>query len=83
MWDCVLGLGGSAKGDRLSSLASIGEYTVVASAKRGVRGTLSEVSDEELDDVRSRVNGSGRFFSLGTDGVVSCLYGQLGGRGVD
>ncbi len=53
--------GGSAKGDRLSSLASIGEYTVVASAKRGVRGTLSEVS-EELDDVRSRDKGSGRFF---------------------
>lgn len=69
--------GGSAKGDRLSSLASIGEYTVVASAKRGVRGTLREVSEEELDDVRSRDKGSGRFFWFGTDPGVSCLYGQL------
>ena len=83
MYDCVLLFGGSAKGDRLSSLASIGEYTVVASAKRGVRGTLSEVSDEELDEVRSRDNGSGRFFSFGAEGEVSCLYGQLGGRGED
>lgn len=69
-------VGGSAKGDRLSSLASMGEYTVVASANRGVRGTLREAS-EELDDVRSRVNGSGRFFSFGTGSGVSCLYGQL------
>lgn len=79
MYDCDLALGGSAKGDRLSSLASMGEYTVVASAKRGVRGTLREVSDEELD-VRSRDKGSGRFFSLGTSPGVSCLYGQLCGR---
>ena len=54
----------------------MGEYTVVASANRGVRGTLREAS-EELDDVRSRVNGSGRFFSFGTGSGVSCLYGQL------
>lgn len=58
--------GGSAKGDFLSS---IGEYTVVASANRGVRGTLSEDVDEESPDdvlgVRSRVRGVGRLFSVG------------------
>ena len=54
--------GGSAKGDLLSSLASIGEYTVVASAKRGVRRTFSDASDDdELNDDRSRDKGSGRF----------------------
>ena len=59
--------GGSANGDRLSSLGSIGEYTVVASAKRGVRGTLSDVSDDMLDVVRSLVKGVGRFFSLNAE----------------
>ncbi len=62
---------------------STGEYTVVASANRGVRGTLSEAS-EELDDVLSRVNASGRFFSSkAEEAVVSCLYGQLEGRVLD
>jgi hypothetical protein len=64
MYDCVLVSGGSAKGDRLSSLGSIGEYTVVASAKRGVLGTLNDVSDAMLDLVVSLVRGVGRFFSL-------------------
>jgi len=68
MYDCDLAFGGSAKGDRLSSVASIGEYTVVASAKRGVRGTLRDVSDDEVD-VRSRAKGSGRFFWFGMDMV--------------
>ena len=62
-----MGAGGSANGDRLFSLASIGEYTVVASAKRGVLGTLSDDADEELDEARSRDNGVGRFFSLNAD----------------
>lgn len=68
--------GGSANGDLPSSPASIGEYTVVASAKRGVRGALSDCS-EELDDVRSRVKGSGAFLSSSAEAAVSCLYGQL------
>lgn len=54
--------GGSANGDMLFLLGSIGELTVVASAKRGVRGGLREESDEELD-VRPRAIGSGRFLS--------------------
>lgn len=58
--------GGSANGDRLSSLGSIGEYTVVASAKRGVRGTFSDDSDM-VDAVRSLVKGVGRLLSLGTE----------------
>lgn len=55
--------GGSANGDRLSSLGSIGEYTAVASAKRGVRGTFSDDSDT-VDCVRSLLNGVGRLFSV-------------------
>lgn len=43
----------------------MGEYTVVASAKRGVRGTLSD-DTEPAEDLRSLDkeldNGSGRFF---------------------
>lgn len=58
--------GGSAKGDLLSSLASMGEYTVVASAKRGVRGTLSD-DTEDSDVPRSLDKGSGRFFSFCLD----------------
>jgi hypothetical protein len=50
--------GGSAKGDTLS----MGEWTEVASAKRGVRGCLSEESEDELDDL-VRTNGAGRLFS--------------------
>jgi hypothetical protein len=65
MYDCILCVGGSAKGDWLSSAGSTGEYTVVASANRGVRGIFSDASDDdELDDVRSRDKGSGRFFWL-------------------
>jgi len=60
-------VGGSANGERLSSLGSIGEYTVVASAKRGVLGTLSDDAEEELDEARSRDEGVGRFFSLNVD----------------
>jgi hypothetical protein len=56
--------GGSANGDLLSSLGSIGEYTVVASANRGVLGTFKDASDDMLDIVRSLVKGVGRFFSL-------------------
>lgn len=56
---CDISFGGSANGDLLSSM---GEYTDVASANLGVRGTLSEISDEEEEDVRSRVRGAGRFF---------------------
>lgn len=41
----------------------MGEYTEVASANRGVRGTLSEVSEDEVESFRSRVNGVGRFLS--------------------
>ena len=37
----------------------MGELTEVASAKRGVRGCLSEESEDELDD-RVRTKGSGR-----------------------
>ena len=61
-----------------ASLGSIGEYTVVASAKRGVRGTFSDADDdpEELVEDRSRLNGSGRFFSLSADNL-SVLYDQL------
>ena len=64
MYDSALVSGGSAKGDRLSSLASIGEYTVVASANRGVLGTLSDASDAILDRVVSLVKGAGRPFSF-------------------
>jgi len=67
MYDCVLGAGGSANGDRLSSLGSTGEYTDVASANRGVLGTLSDDAEEELDEARSRDKGVGRFFSLKAD----------------
>lgn len=73
MYACVRG--GSAKGDFLSS---IGEYTVVASANRGVRGTLSEDVDESVDDVlgvRSRVRGVGRLFSDGSFIIVELWKG--------
>jgi hypothetical protein len=76
MYDCTRG--GSANGDLLFSFCSMGECTVVASAKRGVRGILRDDADEELD-VRSRCRGSGLFFSLSAEGGVSCLYGQLEG----
>ena len=50
-------VGGSAKGDRLSSFGSMGEYTVVASAKRGVLGTFRDAVElEEMDDVLSLVD---------------------------
>jgi hypothetical protein len=69
--------GGSAKGDLLSSLASMGEYTVVASANLGVRGTLSDDTDASDDFLSRCCKGSGRFFSVGAEAMVSCLYGQL------
>jgi hypothetical protein len=73
-----LAVGGSANGDRLLSFGSIGEYTVVASAKRGVRGTLMDaVEPEELDEVRSRVRCSGRVFSLGATALIRFLTGHL------
>jgi hypothetical protein len=64
MTDCLL-MGGSAKGDLVPSM---GEWTVVASAKRGVRGPLSDAADEENDDSESELvflitRGAGRFFS--------------------
>lgn len=68
MWYDDLCFGGSANGAFPLSLGSIGECTVVASAKRGVRGVrqaLSEDSpDEELEDRRSMVRAVGRFFSF-------------------
>lgn len=67
--------GGSANGDRLSSLGSIGEYTVVASANRGVRGAFSDVS-ETVDAVRSLLKGVGRLFSFMAEVVgkpLACL----------
>lgn len=42
----------------------MGEYTEVASANRGVRGTLSEDSEDDVESCRSRVKGEGRFLSL-------------------
>ena len=68
MYACALGasvaLGGSANGDLLSST---GEYTVVASANRGVRGTLSEDADEAVDESledRGCVRGAGRLLPV-------------------
>jgi len=69
MANCVFAFGGSAKGDRPSFDGSIGEYTLVASANRGVRGGLREDSFEDIDesesvlDLRSITSGAGRFFS--------------------
>ena len=66
--------GGSANGER--SGGSIGEYTVVASAKRGVLGTLSESreeSDERLADVRVRTSGGGRLLSVMAEMVSALL----------
>jgi hypothetical protein len=61
------GSGGSANGDR--SGGSIGEYTAVASAKRGVLGpgTLresAEESDETLAEVCVLINGGGLLFCV-------------------
>jgi hypothetical protein len=58
-----ISFGGSANGDLLSSM---GEYTEVASANLGVRGTLSDISEDE-EDLRSRVKGVGRFFPSEND----------------
>lgn len=58
-------LGGSANGDLLSST---GEYTVVASANRGVRGTLSEDAEDAVDESleeRGLVRGGGRLLVCG------------------
>jgi hypothetical protein len=42
----------------------MGEHTEIASANLGVWGTLSEVSEDEVESFRSLVKGVGRFFSL-------------------
>jgi hypothetical protein len=68
--------GGSANGDR--SGGSIGEYTAVASAKRGVLGpgTLRESveeSEETLADVPVLIKGGGLLFCVMVDMVV---YGK-------
>jgi hypothetical protein len=42
----------------------MGESTAVASAKRGVRGVLSEGTDDEFDDVRDRVATNGSVFAF-------------------
>lgn len=63
MNDCRFG--GSANGDLPVSVGpSTGEYTDVASANLGVRGTFNEESDDELESVRRTVTmGTGRFLS--------------------
>jgi hypothetical protein len=55
-------------------LASLGEYTEVASANLGVWETLSEVSEDEVESLGSLVKGMGGFFSLFAILVVSLLY---------
>lgn len=69
---------GSAKGER----ASTGEWTEVASAKRGVRGPLSdelsvEVESEVLVRAGVRLRAAGRLFS--SPGVV-LVWGSRGAR---
>lgn len=62
--------GGSANGDLLSS---IGEYTVVASANRGVRGTFSEEDDDDVDELledRGFVRGGKGPLFVGGDDIV-------------
>lgn len=76
MYACDLGglesdvLGGSANGDLLSST---GEYTAVASANLGVRGTLSDEVDEAVDESledRGCVRGGGRLLFDGGDDIM-------------
>lgn len=58
-------LGGSANGDLL---LSTGEYTAVASANLGVRGTLSEDAEEAVDESledRGCVRGGGHLLFVG------------------
>jgi len=56
--------GGSAKGDLFSVGPEMGEFTVVASAKRAVRPALSEEEVEELEPVLvDLVLNEGAFFS--------------------
>jgi len=55
----------------------------VSSAKRGVRGGLSEFVDEDESEVSDRAGvrfrAVGRFFSSG--GLCKCLHQKLGGDG--
>jgi len=74
----VFAFGWSVKGDRASLDGSMGEYTVVASTNRGVRGSLSEDSFEDIDDpesvlaLRSITSGAGRFFSSSVRLRLAC-----------
>lgn len=45
-------IGGSAKGERPALVGPMGELTDVASAKRAVRGVLTDSGMDELDDLR-------------------------------
>lgn len=45
-------IGGSAKGERPVLVGPMGELTDVASAKRAVRGVLTDSGMDELDDLR-------------------------------
>ena len=62
---------GSAKGERVSFVGSMGEFTVVASAKRAARGLLRDALEEKdfvdsLEFVRGRVeDGIAIFYFLG------------------
>ena len=47
-----MGLSSASKGRLLAAVGSMGEFTEVASAKRGVRGDLSEGAVDSLLEVR-------------------------------
>jgi hypothetical protein len=69
----MLASGGSSNGER--PLPSMGEWTAVASAKRGVRGTWrveSEEVEEDSDAVRSLFSWSGVGFALAGEAVLVC-----------
>lgn len=51
--------GGSAKGDCPLSEGPIGETTVVASAKRAVRGLFSEEPEDDPEELRATGAGAG------------------------
>ena len=70
----TLDSGGSANGDL--SGPSIGEYTAVASAKRGVLGpgTLRESAEESDAAVPVLINGGGRLFCVMADLSATCIF---------